>query len=31
MSQGALRMSAANLREDIERMSREGLESYMNK
>jgi predicted RNA-binding protein with PIN domain len=30
MSQGALRMSAANLREDIDRVSSEGLESYLN-
>jgi predicted RNA-binding protein with PIN domain len=29
MSQGALRMSAANLREEIDRVSSEGLEQYM--
>jgi hypothetical protein len=30
MSQGALRMSAENLREEIARVSREGLENFMN-
>jgi predicted RNA-binding protein with PIN domain len=31
MSQGALRMSAENLREEITRVSREGLEEFLNK